>query len=154
MSAFLLYTRCQKFCPIRGCLMPSFRRKPESRGISLVPGFRRDDAWTPVPAPDPDPGFAGVTADKQALTFGKHYKIPVPKSGYPPITTFFLSNLPYNCALKISPNSVLWSEPKLGHCPPVNSQAFSGMSQFSGFTGIDLVYNTSCFAAFCYRQQT
>ena len=34
----------------------SFQRKPESRihkGIWIF--------WTPVPAPDPDPGFTGVT---------------------------------------------------------------------------------------------
>jgi len=37
---------------------------PAEAGIQerrLVPDFRRDDVWTPVPATDSDPGFAGVT---------------------------------------------------------------------------------------------
>jgi hypothetical protein len=38
----------------------SYRRKPVSSFL-LVPGFRRDDVWTPAPVPDSDPGFAGVT---------------------------------------------------------------------------------------------
>lgn len=31
------------------------------RKMELVFDFRRDDVWTPVPVPDPDPGFTGVT---------------------------------------------------------------------------------------------
>jgi hypothetical protein len=48
---------------------PSFRRKPESRipgenqdpVSKMVPGFRRDDVWTPV--------FTGVTAFQQIIDF-------------------------------------------------------------------------------------
>jgi hypothetical protein len=50
------------------CKSPSasFRRvTPVKTGaessVLLVPGFRRDDVWTPAPVPDSDPGFAGVT---------------------------------------------------------------------------------------------
>ncbi len=39
----------------------------------MVPGFRRDDVWTPAPAPDADPGFAGVTGGEQAITSGTRY---------------------------------------------------------------------------------
>jgi len=46
---------------------PSFRRKPESRApgenrdavLEMVPDFRRDDVWTPAPAPDPIRGSPG-----------------------------------------------------------------------------------------------
>ena len=33
---------------VKKSILTSFRRKPESRIKELVPGFRRDDAWTPV----------------------------------------------------------------------------------------------------------
>jgi len=39
---------------------PSFRRKPAS---SIFEALRTD--WTPVPAPDSDPGFTGVTTKRQ-----------------------------------------------------------------------------------------
>ncbi len=48
VASIPVYSNCQKFCPIRGGLMPSFRRTPESslsnpaaRGTG--PGFRRGD---------------------------------------------------------------------------------------------------------------
>jgi predicted ribosome quality control (RQC) complex YloA/Tae2 family protein len=37
--------------------------------------------WTPVPAPDRDPGFAGVTDSQYAIIFGKRYKEPWSKVG-------------------------------------------------------------------------
>jgi len=40
-------------------LFPSFRRKPESSLFNMF--------WTPAPAPDFDPGFAGVTQVNRPL---------------------------------------------------------------------------------------
>jgi hypothetical protein len=38
------------------------RGRPDpASSLLLVPGFRRDDVWVPAPAPDSDPGFAGMT---------------------------------------------------------------------------------------------
>ena len=57
-----VYSNCQKFCPIRGGLMSSFRRTPES---SLFNPAARD--WTPA--------FAGVTGRENVIIFGNCYKL-------------------------------------------------------------------------------
>ena len=41
---------------VRNVRQPSFRRKPESRYFEWL-----QKHWTPVPVPDSDPGFTGVT---------------------------------------------------------------------------------------------
>jgi hypothetical protein len=41
-------------CRVRDKLQPESRVPGENRdpGFEMVPDFRRNDAWTPVPAPD------------------------------------------------------------------------------------------------------
>ena len=56
------------FVKSRKPLFLSFRRKPES---SLFMWLQM--VWTPEPAPDPDPGFTGVTTFYEVVNFGFHH---------------------------------------------------------------------------------
>jgi len=60
-------SNCQKFCPIRGSLIPSFRRRPES---SLFNPAGRGTG----PRPARNAGFAGVTDREKVIIFGNCYK--------------------------------------------------------------------------------
>jgi hypothetical protein len=45
-------------------LLSSFRRTPESSILKQL-----QNLWAPEPAPDPDPGFTGVTAFYEIINF-------------------------------------------------------------------------------------